>query len=329
MRRGLLIVAWTVVVSGCGGAVATSPTSDGGSTQTTSTTSGTASETGVSTCSGPPLPGQTCGSNTMSVTGTASLSAYATASATGTNIYTMPDAADGTCTISPSNYDQLCSVDTDCMLVTTGNYCNTGCLCETGAINVNASAAFSAAIEQTPVGSGAARAGDCPCAPVVGPCCRQGQCTTDCPAPNALDAGPAADSGDFVVVESFGGGTSCPAPPGYPADQTGGPGSFYLACIQGNVQMCTGCQCVGSSWNCGPIMTACQAYNGQCVANGSSCKRGLQHARRLSGGRVLLLGYSVGPPSHAVIPLERSRLRDDPSGVCGELVDSMPPEAAC
>lgn len=98
------------------------------------------------------------------------------------------------CTILASNYDQSCTVDTDCVLVTTGNWCGTGCLCAVAAINTGASAAFNEATAQTPVGSGEVSGDDCPCPPVPGPCCRQGGCTTSCLSqtdtlPTCADAG--------------------------------------------------------------------------------------------------------------------------------------------
>lgn len=109
------------------------------------------------------------------------------------------DAYSGPCTISTSSYDQSCHVDTDCASVTTGNYCGTGCLCGVGTINAVALAQFKAAVAKTPVGSGAVRGGDCPCAVMAGPCCRQGQCSTDCLS--SSDTLPAcADADGFCVL---------------------------------------------------------------------------------------------------------------------------------
>jgi hypothetical protein len=64
--------------------------------------------------------------------------------------------ADGTsadaCFISASNYDQSCTVDTDCAIVSSGNYCATHrCLCGGSAINVGALAQFNADVAKEPV----------------------------------------------------------------------------------------------------------------------------------------------------------------------------------
>lgn len=121
---------------------------------------------------------------------------------------TTTDVTRASCTISTWNYDQSCMADSDCTLVTTGNYCGSpNCLCATGAINVGAEAAFHAAVAQTPVGSGAVSGGDCPCAAVGGPCCRQGLCTTQC-APGPSDTPNACtDAGGICNVVP---GGACP-----------------------------------------------------------------------------------------------------------------------
>lgn len=197
MRRPpLLIIAWTTVVCGCGGAVASewmSQGSDGGSSQTTSSAGATTSVTATS-----------ASTSTMSA-GTSTAG----------------------CTISTTFYDQSCTLDTDCVLVTTGNYCGApNCLCETGTINASASSAFNAAVAQTPVGSGAVRAGDCPCAEAPGPCCRQGQCSTNCQSPS-----------DTLAACSNLGGTCSISPPNNSACVAGSTSSAPL-CAYSDEKCC-------------------------------------------------------------------------------------------
>ncbi len=99
------------------------------------------------------------------------------------------------CMISASNYDQSCTADSDCTLVSQGNYCDgKSCQCLNGAVNAGAVPRYAADIGKTPVGSGAVVALVCPCIPPIGPCCRSGACTTDCWSPS--DTLPAcADAG--------------------------------------------------------------------------------------------------------------------------------------
>lgn len=118
--------------------------------------------------------------------------------------------ASGPCVISASDYDQSCTVDTDCAGVTSGDYCSPGCECGGSAINVSALPAFNAAVAATPRGSGALGITACPCPDTMGPCCRHGTCVGDCfSASDTLSA--CADAGGTCYPN-----TSCtPAgPPG-------------------------------------------------------------------------------------------------------------------
>jgi hypothetical protein len=115
------------------------------------------------------------------------------------------DSAGGACMISASSYDQSCMEDTDCVEVTSTNYCNAqACLCGGSAINMSALAQFNADVGGTPLGSHPG-GGGCPCASSFGPCCRQGNCTAECYSP--ADALPAcADAGGTCVLSAF---TTC------------------------------------------------------------------------------------------------------------------------
>jgi hypothetical protein len=101
--------------------------------------------------------------------------------------------------IQASDYDQSCTVDTDCRLIAVGNAC-TPCAfdCSFGAaINVSALAQYNSDVANTPAVAaefnGQTCASGCPAA--FGPCCVGGKCqastTSQCPAP-ASDAGDAA-----------------------------------------------------------------------------------------------------------------------------------------
>jgi hypothetical protein len=78
--------------------------------------------------------------------------------------------------ISASSYNQACSVDSDCRMVSSGNYCSAGCLCGGSAINVAAVAQFNDDVSKTPLGSGALGNVICACPAEAVPCCRHGVC---------------------------------------------------------------------------------------------------------------------------------------------------------
>ncbi len=125
------------------------------------------------------------------------VSAFAAAQGCGST-----SAAPGACTglsvklIQASDYDQSCTVDTDCRYIAEGNAC-TPCAfdCSFGAINVSALAQYNSDIANTPAVAaefnGQSCASGCPAA--FGPCCIGGKCQTSttgqCP-------GATADAGD-------------------------------------------------------------------------------------------------------------------------------------
>jgi len=77
-------------------------------------------------------------------------------------------------TIEASNYDQSCSVDSDCVLEPEGNFCEAGCTnCAGAAISVNAQAQYEADLASrisTPL--------ICPCPESLPAVCDNGKCTT-------------------------------------------------------------------------------------------------------------------------------------------------------
>ncbi len=82
----------------------------------------------------------------------------------------------GACVISASNYDQSCTIDSDCRMVSSGNYCSASCLCGGSAVNAAAVAQFNEDVSKTPLGSGALGNVICGCPAESGPCCRHGVC---------------------------------------------------------------------------------------------------------------------------------------------------------
>jgi hypothetical protein len=120
----------------------------------------------------------------------------------------------GPCKISASSYDQSCSVDTDCMEITSTDYCSESCLCGGSAINVAAAPLFNDAVSKTPLGSGAVRGGDCPCAASLGPCCRAGMCSAMCLStsdtlPACSNAGGSCNLSKYAVCTRPGPAGSC------------------------------------------------------------------------------------------------------------------------
>jgi|HubBroStandDraft_6_1064221.scaffolds.fasta_scaffold330402_2 hypothetical protein len=82
----------------------------------------------------------------------------------------------GACVISASSYDQSCTIDSDCRVVSSGNYCSAMCLCGGSAINAAAVAQFNEDVSKTPLGSGALGNVLCGCPSENPPCCRKGVC---------------------------------------------------------------------------------------------------------------------------------------------------------
>ena len=122
--------------------------------------------------------------------------------------------SDGTlCTIQASDYDQSCSVDSDCVISAgnfavnfhISNYCSIDqpvCFsCPLDIINQNSASKYIADISRTPLGSGAIQSPVCSCPFPAPPCCRGGTCTRNCAAPN--------DSGSPWDAASLDGSTLC------------------------------------------------------------------------------------------------------------------------
>jgi hypothetical protein len=85
----------------------------------------------------------------------------------------------GACFVSASNYDQSCTIDSDCQMVSSGNYCTAMCSCGGSAINAAAGAQFNDDVSKTPLGSGALGFVDCNCPLEIPPCCLHGVCEVD------------------------------------------------------------------------------------------------------------------------------------------------------
>jgi hypothetical protein len=106
------------------------------------------------------------------------------------------DSPFGNCNIQVSNYDQSCSVDSDCVLsagnfpIQSGNYCQRLCLCGGSAINKDAADQYVADVSRTLLGSGAVPRLACSCPSYSGPCCLGGTCAANCPSVPS-DAGEA------------------------------------------------------------------------------------------------------------------------------------------
>jgi hypothetical protein len=125
-----------------------------------------------------------------------------------TNVAALDGAA---CFIEASNYDQSCSVDSDCvasipgidvfdvrgLFIVFGNYCS-ATMCENcqgqGVINRSAVAQYAADVSGTPLGSGAIPSVPCFCALPPPVCCQNGLCVANNSCLGAIDAGP-SDAG--------------------------------------------------------------------------------------------------------------------------------------
>jgi hypothetical protein len=105
--------------------------------------------------------------------------------------------------IQASDYDQSCTVDTDCRYIAEGNAC-TPCAFDcsyAAAINVSALTQYYSDVANTPAVApefnGRTCASGCPSA--LGPCCVGGKCqtspTSQCPAASADAGDAAADTG--------------------------------------------------------------------------------------------------------------------------------------
>jgi hypothetical protein len=131
----------------------------------------------------------------------------------------------GSCFIKASNYDQSCSVDSDCTGVAgkfpiqSGNYCQTICLCGGDSINKKAIAQYVQDVSMTPAGAGAVSS-LCFCGMIAQPCCKNGTCTTSCPPPMPTNDGEATPDAEGIPgsvmcdlnVGPFDAGAAAPGP---------------------------------------------------------------------------------------------------------------------
>jgi len=111
--------------------------------------------------------GSTGGSTGISVT-----------SGTGGSM-TLPLDAGPSCSMSASQYDNTCNVDSDCVEVPGGNPCSAStCHCPT---TLNVDVATKYINDYTALSANVAGTlGVCPCTCLSGPCCRQGVCNNSC-----------------------------------------------------------------------------------------------------------------------------------------------------
>lgn len=112
----------------------------------------------------------------------------------------------GRCLIQASDYDQSCSVDSDCVtkvisgagflsketggdfIVTFGNFCSPMCLCGPGAISQKSVSQYVADVSKTPLGTGAVPLEACFCDELGILCCQSGQCSDQCNVAPPRDA---------------------------------------------------------------------------------------------------------------------------------------------
>jgi|HubBroStandDraft_4_1064222.scaffolds.fasta_scaffold308429_1 hypothetical protein len=140
------------------------------------------------------------------------------------------------CFISASNYDQSCSVDSDCigfidgfetslgpggLPVQSANYCQAICICGGDAINKNAVAQYEADVAKTPLGSGALQPLCAGCPFSTPPCCQGGQCAKQCIGQVEADSSVSVDAEIRPFNPSIDGGVLCGIETG-PLDSGGG-----------------------------------------------------------------------------------------------------------
>jgi hypothetical protein len=234
---------------------------------------------GGSTTGSPQTSNEPCSVTSACGTSTASSASRSSGTATGTSATvsavdasTSMSSSDASspigafdaaaCTILASNYDQSCTVDTDCVRVAAGDYCGDECLCGgESTINVGALAQFNADVAKTPIGSGAVEGvgADCGCPTEIdnAPCCQGGQCVVG-RCPETVDAAPANDdapSGNELNYTVLCVADAGPLDAGYP-----GPPA-----IPGVSRWCNGpevCTPFNGGWECCVFM----APQSMCVA---------------------------------------------------------------
>jgi hypothetical protein len=126
--------------------------------------------------------------------GSTHVSGGADAGGAETSVLVGSDAA--ACFIEATNYDQSCSVDSDCVPgIQSGDYCQSiDYSCGQETINKNSLAQYMADVAKTPVGSGAIPELEASCGFMGPPCCTAGHCTPglQCSGTQIIppDAGP-------------------------------------------------------------------------------------------------------------------------------------------
>jgi hypothetical protein len=160
---------------------------------------------------------------------------------------------DGHCNIEASDYNQSCSVDSDCVgtagrfPVQFGNYCQEECICGGDAINKTSVAQYVHDVSMTAL---AKKLVACFCPFEPGPCCTDNRCTTtSCGLfTDAGDGGetPAVDAGLLEFDSSV-------APPGQP------PGSFMCGLNVGRFDAGTD---AGGPWRWCDPSESCVPFNG-------------------------------------------------------------------
>jgi hypothetical protein len=112
------------------------------------------------------------------------------------------------CTIEASNYDQSCSVDSDCVgqagawPVQSGDYCHAGCPCGGDAINKSAVAHYVHDVSMTPLAAAIQMANCGFCQAVAPPCCVNNRCTTSTSCSRELTDAGNADAGEAPSTDA-------------------------------------------------------------------------------------------------------------------------------
>jgi len=166
-----------------------------------------------------------------------------------------PGSEAGTCFLPASDYDQSCTIDSDCVPINSAeDWCSSSqCACgATEAINVGDEARYMADWSKTPQGSGAAHP-LCLCGlNVAVACCHAGQCTSlSCvlqefeagSSPEAgtdLEAGTDQEDAGGVLCSLYAGPIDAAAPDGGPTLWCAGPQTCttynggWACCVQGS-----------------------------------------------------------------------------------------------
>jgi hypothetical protein len=164
----LAVVSLSVPLLGhCGGLVESSATgpSSGGTSASTGGSYGVA--------------GNATGGTSASTAGAGGVSGNANRG--GSPVVIASDAG-APCQLPPSDLDDSCTVNSDCVAVPGGDPCSPNCLapCLAGAVNVRVAAMYTADFDRLSGGSWRSFFPPCSCPCAAGPCCRQGLCHSGC-----------------------------------------------------------------------------------------------------------------------------------------------------